>query len=184
MKASPFTLALNVSIVRELLINGKCSWGTIPAVLSGTNRGKQWAWCSTGALRMGPDAAWMCFTQLGWLYLMFALTHRCICVCAHSWAAGSCISVRKTNKSNTKSLFCITWRSYCVKQNNFLRCKNMTTFNGHIFAGINTWNKKWWITWSMSYWGEKGASTNIKTHFNSFILILFNAFLYCIQGFL
>lgn len=41
MKAPLCRLTPNNSIVAGFLINGKCNWGTIPAVLSGENKGKQ-----------------------------------------------------------------------------------------------------------------------------------------------
>lgn len=91
----------NNCIVPGLLINMKGGWGTIPAVLSGANRGKQ------GALKLsrGPINGSLCClavihtagliaSDVGYVsvYLRECVCV-CVCACAHSWDGGNCVSV-------------------------------------------------------------------------------------------
>lgn len=95
-KAPVCRRAQNNGIVPGLLINMKDGWGTIPAVLSGANRGRHKAlklsrWPIKGSLHCLA----VTHSQMDsiWCGLCFCLTFGfCVCM-SHSWDAGNCFSV-------------------------------------------------------------------------------------------
>lgn len=79
--------AQNNCLVPGFLINVKGGWGTIPAVLSGANRGRQ----GTLNLSRCPISGSPCYMAVihtaGLMWLVFLFTYVCmsVCACAHRW---------------------------------------------------------------------------------------------------